>query len=98
MGTSGAMIQRFFSARQYLHADQQVCIVAVNGHIISIEARAAPPTHTSSAAGAVCSADGPRGLQTDRTARAPPEHAVGNLGVVRVQPPTRQPTLWIEGL
>jgi hypothetical protein len=29
MGISGAMIQRNFFARQYLHADQQVCIVAV---------------------------------------------------------------------
>ena len=91
------MIQRTFLARQYLHADQQVCIVAVNGHIISIEARATAAPHPSSAARTVRSANDRRGVQTDRTSGRQPDDAGGNRRVVGLQPRTGQPSLWIEG-
>src|SRR5271154_1753502 len=93
----GARIRRTVCARQYLHADQQICIVRLDGHIISIKAHATPAPHTSATTRALRSADARRRIQTDRTAGRQPDDAGGNRRLVRLQPRTRQPSLRIEG-
>jgi len=57
------MIQRDFSVRQYLQANQQVCIVGFNGNLHSIKTRATPAPHPGSAARAVRSANDRRGVK-----------------------------------